>query len=604
MATTAREGFLPTAMRWIQLATWFGLVAGVIEVLVLVFRRYAMDRMIWTSMDLIWLGPFVYAVAFILPAIVLLVGAWLLPGLVTVSRGGFILALLAAAISVFAVAGGRLHLVAQALIALGIAFRVSQWVAKPGVEGTIRRSLTWMMAGLAVLAAGTPGLRRLRQIQAESALPPPPTGAKNVLLIIWDTVRGENLSLYGYRRPTTSHLDHIGDEGAVFDRAISTAPWTLSSHASMFTGQLTQNLSTTWRTPLDRTYPTLAEVLARHGYRTGGFTANLLATTRESGLDRGYLRYYEREFSLSHVFLSTTLGQRIRRPLPFNRGPLRIYPFKPGSKVIDDFLRWVDADRSRPFFGFLNFFDAHDPYTPPRVWRQRFATDQGKSDQVVRRRDAYDAAIAYLDQELGRLTDELKRRGLLDNTLLIVTSDHGEQFGEHGLHQHGNSLYLPLLQVPLVIRLPGAVPPARITDPVGLAELPATIMGLAGVDDDAFPGQSLARTWQRAEPAAARSDSLISGVPHGMGTPPEEPVSRGNMNSVIAGRYHYIVNGDGVEEFYDVISDPGELVNLARESLGQQMLPAYRATLRARVPARWLPPSPGMAQAPSPPRRE
>jgi arylsulfatase A-like enzyme len=415
-------------------------------------------------------------------------------------------------------------------------------------------------------------------------LPQAAPGARNVLLIIWDTVRGESLSIYGYGRPTTPHLERIGREGAVFERAISPAPWTLSSHASLFTGRLTQELSTTWHTPLDKTYPTIAEVLAQQGFRTGGFVANLIAATRESGLDRGFPHYEDYQFRPSQIILSTTVGQRLHRLRPFNRGRLRNYAFKSADQVTDGFLRWVDDDRTRPFFGFLNYFDAHDPYYPPPAWRERFPAEG--NDRGQRRKAAYEAAIGYLDHELERLRQELDKRGLLETTLLIVTSDHGELFGEHGLYQHGNSLYLPLLQVPLVMRLPGSVPAGlRIVVPVGLADLPATILSLSGARSDfRFPGQSLEAAWHGAEPFA---DTIIAGVPKGIGTPPEEPVTLGDMNSVIAGRYQYILNGDGSQQFFDVVADPDELTNLASDSVGRLRMDAFRAALVSRVPAKW-----------------
>ena len=116
-------------------------------------------------------------------------------------------------------------------------------------------------------------------------------------------------------------------------------------------------------------------------------------------------------------------------------------------EIIAEFLEWQQKVEPRPFFAFLNLYDAHDPYEPPREVRTRFSTSPGKQD-------LYDAGIAYMDDALGRLFDILKERGLLDRTLIVVTSDHGEQWGEHDLRNHGNSLYLPAVHVPLVLRFP------------------------------------------------------------------------------------------------------------------------------------------------------
>jgi arylsulfatase A-like enzyme len=586
MVPSQRQGVSRTALRWIELAAWFGLMTGVAETLFLIFRRYAMGRLIWTSMDMIWLGPLVYVGFFLIPGLVLVALSLVRNDLVTLRRGTFLLGFLGISILNLVFFGGLLHPVAQLLIAVGGAVQLAHWVGRSETRALalVRRTLPWVLAGVMIMAGGAVALRRLQRIHAESTLPGAAPEARNVLLVIWDTVRGESLSLYGYDRPTTPNLERLGQEGAVYERAMSTAPWTLSSHASLFTGRLTQELSTTWHTPLDKTFPTIAEVLADQGYRTGGFVANLIAATRESGLDRGFSHYEDYRFRPSQIMLSTTLGQRIRRLLPFNRGPLRTYAFRPAHQVTDGFLRWVDDDRSRPFFAFLNYFDAHDPYYPPPEWRKRFPP--AGTDRNARRMAAYDAAIGYLDHELERLRQELDKRGLLETTLIIVTSDHGELFGEHGLYQHGNSLYLPLLQVPLVMRLPGVVPAGRrFANPVGLDDLPGTILSMVGArPDPRFPGKALEAAWRGADPT---TDTVIAGVPKGIGTDPNEPVTVGDMNSVIAGRYQYILNGDGSEDLFDIVADPAEMTNLAGDRAANPLLRTFRAALLSRVPEKW-----------------
>src|SRR5262249_3466064 len=141
----------------------------------------------------------------------------------------------------------------------------------------------------------------------------------------------------------------------------------------------------------------------------------------------------------------------------------------------------------KPFFAFLNYFDAHGPYLPPPPFNRKFGDGGPQPDLMVRRTwspqeiqrsiDAYDGALSYLDEQLGILLDKLKNQHLLENTLIVVTSDHGEQFGEHGLFDHANSLYRPLLHVPLVISYPPRVPASiRISHPVTLVNLPSTIL--------------------------------------------------------------------------------------------------------------------------------
>jgi arylsulfatase A-like enzyme len=298
------------------------------------------------------------------------------------------------------------------------------------------------------------------------------------------------------------------------------------------------------------------------------------------------------------------------------RGPLGWYELigrKPADQVRQRFLHWLDdVEEGRPFFAFLNLFDAHAPYLPPTPFDTAFARPLPRENpmhfdregwewtpaRVQAEQNAYDGAIAYIDQQLGLLFDELSERGRLANTLVIVTSDHGEEFMEHGVMTHGNSLYAPALHVPLLLALPGRVPEGRRFDaPVSIRDLPATVCDLVGVRAD-FPGESLARFWtdgtaatdsarvaagngrvggrvapDRAGPPTAASGasdvpmSDVAGLPQSpihadvsgrTFRPSHYPVSRGDMQSVIDGRWHYIRRGDGHEELYDMAGDPWE----------------------------------------------
>src|SRR4029079_13762487 len=150
------------------------------------------------------------------------------------------------------------------------------------------------LAVVAMLGRGIyPIARRVRYDRAVAALPSPPAAAPNVLLLILDTVRASDLGVFGYRRPTTPVLDSLAGAGVLFTRAFSSAPWTLPSHASMFTGRDASELSARYRAPLDERFPVAAESFARSGYVTGGFVANLWYCTRESGLARGFLWYVD-----------------------------------------------------------------------------------------------------------------------------------------------------------------------------------------------------------------------------------------------------------------------------------------------------------------------
>ncbi len=185
--------------------------------------------------------------------------------------------------------------------------------------------------------------------------------------------------------------------------------------------------------------------------------------------------------------------------------------------------------------------------------------------------DCYDTCIGYLDERLGELFDELKRRGILDHTLVIVTSDHGEGLGEHGLYYHGETLYRPEVHVPLLIALPGKDLPTIVSETVSLRDLPATIVDLIGQANGApFPGRSLARLWRdpRGQPSSPDGEGAISELGNPNPYNPNQgrsPSHRGPLAALAHGDYVYIRNeGDGSEELFNRRDDPNELDNRAR----------------------------------------
>ncbi|MGH7507627.1 MAG: sulfatase family protein, partial [Longimicrobiales bacterium] len=326
---------------------------------------------------------------------------------------------------------------------------------------------------------------------------------------------------------------------------------------------------------------TIAAVLRDNGYRTGGFVANRFYVGDESGLGRGFLHYdVDPVFSLIDFVGSSSLGRAIvnDRKWRLRLGMLQ----KPGRKYADDinreFLAWLGEPSEHPYFAFLNLFDAHHPYLPPAPYDSLFGPLlPGRDPSMVEGRalsprelqaeiDAYDGGIAFQDHQLGLLLDALDARGALDNTIVIVTSDHGEEFGEHGVFTHGNSLYEPALHVPLLVWTPswrGApLAAARIPDWVSTRDLAATILDLAGADrGEELPGTSLARYWREPDGRTA-PDTLLAAVSHARGHPASYPVSKGDMSAVLAYPLKYIRGGDGREELYDLKSDPAELHDL------------------------------------------
>ena len=283
---------------------------------------------------------------------------------------------------------------------------------------------------------------------------------------------------------------------------------------------------------------------------------------------------------------------------------------KDGAEVDRSFLDWLSwqRQRGRPFFAFLNYNDAHTPYEVPdrstpgfglrpescldRLTLQRWnVTDKSHLPyhDLQMANDVYDDSIAFLDRRLGALLSELERRGVLDDTLVIVTSDHGEHLGDHLLFFHGCSLYRQLVEVPLVIVDPSRVPAGRVVaEPVSLRDVPATVVDLLAFGPDApFPGRSLARFWS----AGRRSAVVISGEPLLMETGKpllltnqgREPVARGPMKSLIAGGMHYIRAGDGLEELYSLASDPEERNNVADLPKNQGAMVRFRNSLSSML---------------------
>jgi arylsulfatase A-like enzyme len=199
--------------------------------------------------------------------------------------------------------------------------------------------------------------------------------------------------------------------------------------------------------------------------------------------------------------------------------------------------------------------------------------------------DLYDDSIAYLDRRLGTLLHELEQRGVLDDTLVIITSDHGEHLGDHRLFFHGCSLYRQLVEVPLVIAGLKNVPAGRsVAEPVSLRDLPATVLDLLGLEGEhPFPGRSLARFWSQpegAEPPEFQPLLMETEKPTLLTNQGREPAAKGPMRGVVSGGMHYILSGDGQEELYSLRSDPEQRANVAGVPQAQGVLAGFRTILK------------------------
>jgi arylsulfatase A-like enzyme len=577
----------------LALAIWCGLAVGLAEAATRAALMLVPGRWASVSPHVVWMAPTFDAALFAATGLVLSVLALAWPRLRS----------LPVAVLVFVFLGllgpllfvPRLHPLAGALLAAGLAAQAARLLGRRALlwETLLRRTTPVLVAAILLGGAAVAVWPWFEERRARTALAAGPTSAPNVLLVVLDTVRAKSMSLYGYPRPTTPVLKRLADRGVVFERALATSSWTLPSHASMFTGRYPHELSANWLEPLDGAFPTLAETFRDHGYLTAGFTANLLYTTRETGLARGFLRYEDYPVSIGMVVHSSFLGRWLDQWLLGSDGHREALAVKPGDWVTRAFLHWLDGRGERPFFAFLNYMDAHAPYVAPASFAERFGPTRRRPPVATRRAwtsaqiqvevDAYDGCLAYLDQQIGQLVDELGRRGVLDRTLLVVVSDHGELFGEHRLFDHGNSLYRPLLQVPLVIVYPPRVPAGvRVTTPVTLRDLAATVVDLAPLPRASrYPGVSLTTHWTSPAGAVGASSPLLAQIRKNINQDPWLPASQGDMQALVANGHYYIRNGDGREELYDFDRDPGETRDLAATDEGQAALAAFRRSLAA-----------------------
>jgi arylsulfatase A-like enzyme len=610
------------------LSAWFGLAAGWLEVgtRLLLKTLIGTHRLYLMSRHFVWMVPLSNLLLFLVGGVLLAAatrlcprpGGWLSPRLICAT----------AILPALLVAGPQIYSWAWLIVAWGVAVRVVPWFERPksGWRRRILLGLPCLLGLVPVVAAvvfGSDGFKQWR----EGARPLPPAGAPNVLLIVLDTVRADRMSLYGYQRSTTPALDRLATQGVRFAEARATAPWTLASHASMFSGYLPHQLAVQWETPLKGDFVTLAEYLGSRGYATAGFAANIEYCSYDTGLDRGFTHYEDYPLDLEHLrplrmavlFAGAWDGvSQLCLRLSQSRFQPALHwflaPYRKNARAINlAFTDWLTHRQGtpRPFFVYLNYFDAHAPYLPPEGTGFRFGpgprslddfyllvedwktVDKSRLLPHYRRlvSDSYDNCLSYLDTQLGELFDTLQRRGVLDQTLVIVTSDHGEELGEHGLFEHGESLYRPEIRVPLVLVMPARErgrSPEVVRETVSLRGLPSTIVELAGLASGApFPGPSLTQAWRGpsaiGDPSVRYGDGVISELSGPNPANPSRgrsPAARGSLLSLAEENYVYIRNeGDRREQLFDERADPDELVNLAKIAAMRPQLDRFRERL-------------------------
>ncbi|MFQ5477208.1 MAG: sulfatase [Candidatus Binatia bacterium] len=440
------------------------------------------------------------------------------------------------------------------------------------------------------------------------ALAPARAGAPDVVVIVLDTVRADHVSAYGYRLPTTPVFDALAGEGALFLDATAPATWSLPSHASLFTGLFPSvHGAHDEHRFLEAGPQTLGEAFAAAGYETLCFTANAWIS-EGLGLTRGFAwsdeAWRSGDGARGFIFiyrLLDALGVGSRD--------------KGGDEVASNFEHWLRnrPEDARPAYVFLNFVEAHFPYhqlpdeylarftgqsrrelrqLSLRLFAAQFGSEPPDPAEVGETATAmYDAGVNYADQLLGRVMAALRQRGSLDDTVLVVLSDHGELLGEHGEFGHGISLYEPVLRVPLLLRYPPRLPAGtRVATPVSTVGVFPTVLDLAGLDEVGGLHASSLVPAVFGGPAggpvmAERFASLIMAT----NREPEDPLlsPRYRYRSYRAGNRKIIKSSGASSRVFDLSADRGETRDLA--ALADPRVEALREEMRAWKAALALP---------------
>ncbi len=417
----------------------------------------------------------------------------------------------------------------------------------------------------------------------------------NILWVIWDTARASNMSIYGYDRPTTPHLEQWVQRARVFSNVLSTATTTIPSHASMFTGMLpAQHGVDDGHPKLGDQHQTIAEILKAAGYRTYLFSANPYVG-KPTSLSRGFDEV-EHPWSPAFKDEATRIIEAKTRPYSTDGEPpsWARYVKTAGSLAGQGLSNWLEQSGDEPFFAVLNYMEAHLPLVPDRHYREQFMTDAeliqsyqspvlgmtvwrytaGLMDlsegRLAALRRTYDAAIAELDHLFFELLRSLEQSGHLSNTVIVLTADHGELLGEHHMLNHQYSVHDPLLRIPLIISHPTLVDPGRDDRPAMNVDLFPTLLELAGVSvETPYRSEAVSLFAGRSErdrlseyPFADGKHIRYLGFEHPEFIP--DPWLR-TLRAFRSGGMKYVWASDGDHALYDVAADPDELSNLVLE---------------------------------------
>jgi arylsulfatase A-like enzyme len=419
-------------------------------------------------------------------------------------------------------------------------------------------ALIVVAAGAALMLSGTARNASSRPIDAAAADESP----RNVVVIVLDTARQDRLSCYGHGRDTSPRIDELAESATLFANAYSTSSWTGPGHASLFTGLHSVTHGVTqedWK--MDEDLLTFAEVLEGRGYRTVGIAENPMLVS-----DRGYAQGFSEYYESWRTSRKGTSGE-----------------------AVADFRRALDGGTpGQPFLIFVNLIGPHSPYSSSGSYRQRFLTNPGiplesnmwrqyytgrrsfSDDEIQHLNELYDAEILHADHLVGQMMDELVARDLWNDTVFIVTSDHGENIGDHAHVDHVFSLFETTTKIPMVAFGRGLFPEGATSDaPVQLTDIFPTVLEAAGIDPSEFPTHGYSMVGD-AVPDDREifceyyyPSQVLScyGREEYRKSPLLAPYLR-RIRSLTQGDMKFVWGSDGRHELYDLSSDPDESTNL------------------------------------------
>jgi arylsulfatase A-like enzyme len=485
----------------------------------------------------------------------------------------------------------------------GLVARTSDWpLARARVRARRGALYPWRLSvalgALLVLAGGWTAFHLepspLEGEPSYASLAPRPEGpGPNVVFVTIDTLRADHLGCYGYPRPTSPFIDALAREGVLCKDASASASWTKPSTGTLFTGLHPSRHGALYHgsllhLPDDK--QTVAEAFRNRGYVTAGFVANP-NLKKVFAFDRGFDVYFDSPVEdtvtlacIRGTWFGQLLMELLRHQFNWNYE-------NDCTRMNAEVLAWLAKNHQQRFFLYVHYIDPHIPYDPPARYRDEFAQDHGSVLFNERKRlvgiDRYDGEIRYCDDGVRALVEELRAQGVWENTLFVLTSDHGEEFFEHGVLGHGFSLYQEVVRVPLILRGPNVPAGAVMEAPVQLLDLPATVLALAGTGVKRF-GDGTSFHARLRDPARPESEDIF--LESEFGQDDSDPRSfvftglrTGRWKLVLTEENQFFPPSDpryGAGALYDLMADPEERRNLFRADDKQALIHGLLDRLR------------------------